>query len=67
MLEKVGISAETARMGPKADSSLRKPYQDDINDFPGLINHYGIQNFDPKNRLIALRTVGSLKKSSVPP
>ena len=60
LLEKLGISAEAVRILQPATVDKNRP---EIIDF--VPNQHGIENFDPKNRLISLRTIGSLKTSGL--
>ena len=60
MLEKLGITAEAVKMVQptvKPESKIDAEYS----DFP--LYQHGIENFDPKNRLLSLRTIGSLKSN----
>lgn len=55
LLEIAGIPAEAAKFNQGIGKSEKKD-----KDFTEVYAH-GIENFDPKNRLLSLRSVGSLK------
>ena len=62
LLEKLGISADAVRILQPATKSDKNVTE--INELV-VHNQYGIENFDPKNRLISLRAIGSLKQNYV--